>query len=104
MPPMEDARSSEEKYNEILNSGMPHPACQPACFCRRMDLRSANLELEAAVVRGKSQSGFVTFRGIERTFRKTNFPSPQLALSSPIIFLSDMHIEPRVSVWFEWRD
>ena len=26
MPPMEDARASEEKYNEILNSGMPHPA------------------------------------------------------------------------------
>ena len=23
MPPMEDARASEEKYNEILNSGMP---------------------------------------------------------------------------------
>ena len=28
MPPMEDARASEEKYNEILNSGMPHPACR----------------------------------------------------------------------------
>ena len=50
------------------------------------DLRSANLELEAAVVRGKSKSGFVTFRGIERTFRKTNFPSPQVALSSPLFF------------------
>ena len=23
MPPMEDARASEEKYNEILNSGIP---------------------------------------------------------------------------------
>ena len=29
---MEDARASEKKYNEILNSGMPHPACQLHAF------------------------------------------------------------------------
>ena len=39
-------------------------------------LRCANLELEAAVGRGRSKSGFVTFRGLGVRTRKTNFRSP----------------------------
>ena len=47
------------------------------------DLRSANLELEAAVARGKSKYGPIRRRGIERTFRKTNFRYTLLETESP---------------------
>ena len=36
------------------------------------------------MARGKSKYGPVTFRGIERTFRKTNFRWPQVEQQSPI--------------------
>ena len=45
--------------------------------------RSANVELEAAVARGKSRSGSIAVRGLGVRTRKTNFSSPQVALSSP---------------------
>ena len=44
------------------------------------DLRSANVELEAAVGRGKSKSGSVTVRGLGVRTRKTNFRCPQVEL------------------------
>ena len=44
------------------------------------DLRSANLELEAAVARGKSRYGSIRFRGLGVRTRKTNFRCPQVEL------------------------
>ena len=47
------------------------------------DLRSANLELEAAVARGKSRYGSVTVRGLGVRTRKTNFRCPQFSSCRP---------------------
>ena len=44
------------------------------------DLRSTNLELEAAVAIGKSRHGSVTVRGLGVRTRKTNFRWPQVEL------------------------
>ena len=41
------------------------------------------MELEAAVGRGKLKYGDIQFLGLGVRTRKTNFPSPQVALSSP---------------------
>ena len=48
------------------------------------DLRSANLELEAAVARGKSRYGSITVRGLGVRTRETNFRWPQVEQQSPV--------------------
>ena len=67
-------------------------SCDQRIHCGCEDLRSVDLELEAAVARGKSKYGSVTFRGIERAFRKLTFDGRRS--SSRALSLDDRALLP----------